>query len=57
MRSLRSLRRVLRGIFQRVERPADPFAGFTARDWADLPRFHPSEDEEGRWPLARPTRR
>ena len=23
---------------------SDPFAGFTSRDWADLPAFHPVAD-------------
>jgi hypothetical protein len=26
-------------------RASDPFAGFTARDWADLPAFHPVSDK------------
>ena len=29
-------------------RPTDPFAGFTTRDWADLPPFHPPADFDWR---------
>ncbi len=28
--------------------PTDPYAHFTARDWADLPPYHPPEERDGR---------
>ena len=30
---------------QEASEPADPFAGFTAQDWADLPAYHPLADD------------
>ena len=33
---------------QAANEPADPFAGFTTGDWADLPAYHPASDDEPR---------
>lgn len=32
-------------VFARDNAPADPTASFTAREWADLPTYHPARDE------------
>ena len=36
---------VIAQVYARDEEPVDPTANFTAREWADLPTYHPASDE------------
>jgi hypothetical protein len=44
---LNTLIRTLKPAKRSEGRQADPFAGFSSRDWADLPPYHPVSDTNG----------